>query len=509
MFIPFGFTYDKSGPNTGTKIPASRRAPIFSFWKSSVDRSMNEQVDELMHEERILEHARNDGRQNLPKPDASEPAVTEQRVTERVTLNLKSICEALKKAVRERAVVVSGLSVAAPLMRLKEMPSAASFEIKRLLGDSRDELVRAKIEARQRERDLRHFQRVHNLHRAPSYPGETVKPWLWFFLGVLGLIEAALNAHFWGPVNEYGLIGGFFKAAFIALLNLVPAVLTGLYIVPKLAHRLGAKRAYAWPLLVTWVGWTGFYNLFVGHWRVTAETGTGTESMQAAATSMLAQPIAGLLANGDAVMLVIAGVIAALVAAVDAFAMDDRYWGYGVVGRLHEKAQRTFDDLKKRLRGQISEIVGRYSNEATNIVADLPNDVRQINALINDAARIREEANNSAEVQQSVLDTVLKSYRDENRRVRTAPVPAYFSTYLILDRPDFDQILGAMLGERQRFIEEVGQINPAAESVKTDLLRMAEEQLDALVQFVESIEAETLRQLNEQRPVTNLPANLE
>ena len=504
----FEFTGGGATPGTGAKIQIPAKGPTFRFWKSSVDSTMSELVAELMRDERIAENARNDGRQNLPESDATEPSVTEQRVTERVALNLKSITESLRKAVRERAVDVSGLSVATTMMRLKTIPSASQFEIKKLLAESRDELVRAKTEALIRARDLRHFQREHDLHRAPSYPGDGVSPWLWFLLGVIALIEAALNAHFWGPVNEFGLIGGFFKAAFIALLNLVPAVLTGIYIVPKLAHKHRGKRAYAWPLLIAWIGWTSAYNIFVGHWRVAAETGTGVESMRVAATSMLAHPVDGLLTSGDAVMLVIAGVIAALVVAIDAFAMDDRYWGYGPVGRRHEKAQRDFDDLKKRLRGQLSDIVGRYGNEVTNIVADTPKHVRQINELINDAAKIHEEAKNSAEVQQSVLDSALKSYRDENRRVRTAPVPAHFLSYPILERPDFDQIIGAMILERQRLLEEVGEINPTAEKVKTDLHSASEEQYDSLVKFIESIEAETQRRLDGNAPTVSAPSKV-
>lgn len=501
--------------NSGTKATSSTRsnvpikAPVFRFWKSSVDRTMNEQVAEIMRDEHVAENARNDGRLDIPKPDASEPAITEQRITERASLNLKAIVESLRKEIRDRAVTVSGLSVAAVVMRLKEMPSAASFDIRRLLGDSRDEMVRAKIEARLRERDLRHFQREHDLHRTPSYPSDALKPWLWFLLGVITLIESALNAHFWGPVNEFGLIGGFVKAAFISTLNVVPAVLTGMYIVPKLAHKNDGKRAYAWLLFIIWVGWTVFYNMFVGHWRVTADAGTGAESMRTAAASMLAKPIDGLLASGDAVMLVVAGVVAALVAIVDAFSMDDRYFGYGPVGRSYEKAQQIFDDLKRMLRAELGNIVFRYSLEASNTVSDAPGYVLQINSHINEAARIREEANNSAEVQQSVLDSALKSYRDENRRVRTAPAPAHFTGYPILDRPNFDDVINAMISDCQRFIGEVGQINPIAERVKNDMLQIAQEQFDALVQFVESVEAETQRKLGENLTMAQLPCNKE
>ncbi len=50
-----------------------------------------------------------------------------------------------------QAVNISNLSMAATAMRLKDMPSAASFEVKKLLTASRAELVHAQTVARLRE----------------------------------------------------------------------------------------------------------------------------------------------------------------------------------------------------------------------------------------------------------------------------------------------------------------------------------------------------------------------
>ena len=57
----------------------------------------------------------------------------------------------------------------------------------------------------------------------------------------LGLrVESAVNAQYWAPLDDYGLVGGFARATTISLLNVFPAMLVGINVVPSVS---------IWPLI--------------------------------------------------------------------------------------------------------------------------------------------------------------------------------------------------------------------------------------------------------------------
>lgn len=503
----FNFGFAPNTKRTTSKVnDGTDQALSYSFLTSTADRPMKLEADELLREERVLDNARADGRQNLPRTESNEPSIVEQRVFERLMVIVVSFVHYASKKLREMVVAVEGIRLLPIMIRLKELCPAANLAIKKLLADARDALVQAYMDERLQYRGLCYFQREHGLNRVARYPSDNVLPWLWFLLAIVGVIESALNAHFWAPINEHGLVGGFVRAAFISLLNLIPAVLVGIHVVPKLVYAHIAKRAFAWLLFVFWIIWIGVYNVFIGHWRVTSESSISATSMQNALDSLISAPLSGLLASGDAVMLVIAGIVAAIIAAIDAFFLDDPYYGYGDVDRRHKKARHAYEVLKKTTRTQVSDIVERYDHEVTQIATTAPDRVCDATGVLNQSVMVNQEYETSVDVHQRILETVLRAYRDENRRVRTTPTPTYFQNFPALGKTDLTPIVAGIARHRQDLMETVEQINATVEGVKGCLHRVAEKQIEDLVAFVEGVESDVLKKFGDFGDTSPFPA---
>jgi hypothetical protein len=84
------------------------------------------------------------------------------------------------------------------------------------------------------EREREAFRGEHGLHRTAHLPSSHV-----LHVGVLLtllIVEAMLNGYLLAAGDEFGLLGGFFQAVIIAVLNIGGGFLSGRVTVPWLIH---------------------------------------------------------------------------------------------------------------------------------------------------------------------------------------------------------------------------------------------------------------------------------
>src|SRR5207248_502364 len=116
--------------------------------------------------------------------------------------------------------------------------------------------------------ELRHFRATHDLiHREARYPESLVIPLgvvIWVMIG-----ESLMNMYFFSKGNDLGLLGGWFQALIVSLVNALLATgIGGLICMRYRLHCDLASRLIAWAALLSIVvPLLVFFNLAVAHYR--------------------------------------------------------------------------------------------------------------------------------------------------------------------------------------------------------------------------------------------------
>ncbi|MCB1883086.1 MAG: hypothetical protein KDG89_03665 [Geminicoccaceae bacterium] len=242
---------------------------------------------------------------------------------------------------------------------------AVEIEAKDAVADFRVEADRAlgRMHARgnavrEHQRELREFRRAHGLRRPGRRPESRLLNW--GILLMLAVAEIVFNTYFFGEGSEFGLVGGLIAGLAVTAGNIGVCFVLGRLVVPFVGHRRIGHRLWAWPAAALLAGLVVGFHLVVGHFRDITNTVSPEEAGALAWPAFLAAP-AGF-SDFYAWMLFCVGLVAAVVATVDAFRMDDPYPGYGDVTARFDRAQRNF----MKARGKIVDDLTRRKNEVVD-----------------------------------------------------------------------------------------------------------------------------------------------
>lgn len=232
--------------------------------------------------------------------------------------------------------------------------------------DRRDEVVRARDEARRREDDLEEFRTVEGLRREPHYPESRLNHILQTV--AVGGLEIAMNA----ALLVSGARGGAFEsggyALGIAVVNIGVAFFGG-NLARWCNHRSAWRKAMgSAAVLVSGIG-LFFFNLLVAHFRQAMDTTpSGPQKVTIASNAAWQSFTNDYLAIGGfwpwiaAVM----GMLFAAFAFYKGLSWDDSYPGYGKRARAREATQVTFE---KARREALAHLEDERDEHAENIQA--------------------------------------------------------------------------------------------------------------------------------------------
>lgn len=209
--------------------------------------------------------------------------------------------------------------------------------------DRRDEVVRARDEARRREDDLEEFRTVEGLRREPRYPANRLKHA--FTTILVGLAEVALNAWQLGVNLAGGGIAGATVAAGIAVVNIGSAILAGL-LTRYCNHRSVWWKAFGSAVFLGAGLFAFFFNLFVAHYRQAIETAPSVAEAGRVAWASFRSDYLGI-GSFEAWVIAFIGMLCAGFAFWKGLSMDDAYPGYGWRDRKRNETQDIFDDARR------------------------------------------------------------------------------------------------------------------------------------------------------------------
>ncbi|MBY6191372.1 ABC transporter permease [Microbulbifer agarilyticus] len=271
--------------------------------------------------------------------------------------------------------------------------------------------------------DLEMFRERNGLTREAVYRESKMLHFsIVFFIVIL---ETVLNAFFLSKGSALGLVGGFFQAFIISMINLGFAA----FLAFSLRHcfhlnplrKLGAGVLFG-AVLVTSV----VFVLGVGHYREALEADPFTAS-QVAMSTLQAEPL-GIQDFNSWIMVVVSGIALVLLTA-KFFVVDDRYPGYTAITRRVKSQHTAWRDAHE----DAIESVNQMAEEIQDGISDTEKTIRaqfiQFKASIERSEEIHRHYHEDIIKAQGLLDELVRYYQSYSARMMNRR-SAYFGELL-------------------------------------------------------------------------------
>ncbi|MER9312229.1 hypothetical protein NKI51_23395 [Mesorhizobium australicum] len=280
------------------------------------------------------------------------------------------------------------------------------------------------------ERERTSFRRDHRLDRAARTQSTTIKVLKILFLVVCVIFETGFNGTFLAAGSDQGLIGGTTLAAGFSFLNIGSATLAAFW-VKYSRHRSVAGKLFGSAIVILYLAFAGSINLALAHYRETSETLFG-KAGQEVIRRLHDAPFQ--LDDIESWILFGVGVSFSIAAFIDAWFLADPYPGYsGVEARLG-KRRATYVETRLHLIERLQDVRDEYTNKITEIVRGLGARKREYDAIISHRGRIVQLFEEHQNHLERAANLLLATYREANRKARSASPPKHFTESYRLER---------------------------------------------------------------------------
>ncbi|MCW8125571.1 hypothetical protein [Microbulbifer halophilus] len=239
------------------------------------------------------------------------------------------------------------------------------------------------------------------------------------------IFETALNAFFLSRGSELGLLGGFFQAFILSLVNLGLAAFIA-FSLRNLFH-VNILRKLCFGLLFVAISAASLYFVLgVGHYREALEADPFTAS-EVAVTSLWSAPW-GIRDFNSWIMVIVSAIALSLLVA-KFFVVDDRYPGYTAVSRRVRDLQRQWVERC----GDAFDEIGEAVEESRQALSEKDREIRsqfiRFKASIERSEDIRREYQEDITRAQGLLDELVRYYQSHSARIMNRRA-AYFGELL-------------------------------------------------------------------------------
>ncbi|MFI2811681.1 MULTISPECIES: hypothetical protein [Microbulbifer] len=333
--------------------------------------------------------------------------------------------------------------------------------------------------------DLEIFRLRNGLTRDAEYRESRILHFSVIFFVVI--LETALNSFFLSKGSELGLVGGFFQAFIISLVNLGLAAFLA-FTLRNLFHVSILRKSLFLCLFLGAAALTTLFVLGVGHYREALEADPFAASGLAVA-SLSGQPL-GIRDFNSWIMVIVSGMAVMLLAA-KFFLVDDRYPGYTAVTRRHREARRLW---LQRCADAFRE-VGREAEETRREVSGREQEIRSefidFKASIERSEHIRRQYEEDIVKAQGLLDELIRHYQSHAERI-TNRRAAYFGKLLQVELEKLPKLNTAGLDQHredlscfERVIAGLDEEYAAAMEAISEKLESINGQINAAIERIE------------------------
>ena len=385
----------------------------------------------------VTKNAQTDGKLNEPKTNSKTLSVCENE-------GVVSADEFRAKEVNKATAVLATLEE-----KIRESQSKLdqdNFHIAQFKNEVNDQLINAdgklsnlKDIFDKEDQQVRNFKRENHLTREPSTL-TTGKMLLGFLIiGFLFVFETIVNSRLLAPAMSRGLAEGQAIAAGVAALNVFVSFGVGYFALKNFHHIKMIRKVFSQIILTIYLIFTFYLNWALGAYRAIHEA-TGANALDILSGNASNIDTSTLQAHYPwtvdltftSMILLFIGILFAIISLIDGWLYNDRYPGFGSMGKLRDETKKEIDRIRERLSPQVNlkfknEI--RKTNEKKQFIIEnvirkewTPN-VTALQNIFDGYKRFIVDLNGA-------LTHAVGEYRRVNETYRNTPPPSYFETEL-------------------------------------------------------------------------------
>lgn len=257
------------------------------------------------------------------------------------------------------------------------------------------------------------------------------------FLGIASMIlvvESIMNGYFFSTGHEQGLLGGFFVAVSISVLNVGFASLFG-WVATYKNHIQQSTKLLGWLAILLGSGLIATLNLATAHFRdKTTEIGDIGNAARKALEQFLESPF-GIM-SFESWVLAGLGSLIAIVAAWKAYHIDDPYPGYGSECRRCKRAHDDLEEIHDNAHKNLNEIEEKTNEKLGSACEESTDWVNEELDVSSELKRLQEQFQAFLDGCNQNVNHLLTIYRNANLARRGEPSPAYFTETYVFTPPE-------------------------------------------------------------------------
>ena len=294
--------------------------------------------------------------------------------------------------------------------------------------------------------DLEIFKHRNGLTREAVYRNSKILHYSIVFFIVL--LETLLNAFFLSKGSDLGMVGGFFQAFIISLVNMGFAAFMA-FTLRNCFHCNYLRKGLSVLLLGTVMATAVTFVLGVGHYREALEQDPFTAS-QLAMASLQAAPL-GIHDFNSWIMVVVSG-IALILLAAKFFVVEDRYPGFTAITRRVRALQEAWHAGYEEAIDSINEVAEEIQDELADKVKTIRGQFIQFKASIERSEEIDRQYQEDIIKAQGLLDELIRYYQSYSARMMNRRA-AYFGELLRFELDKLPALNTVGLEQHKRDLE--------------------------------------------------------
>ena len=377
---------------------------------------------------RLKERAVEDGEHDIPHSDDEQKSAV---VTE-IDVYLGNMIARAKEKLIDRLKAIAKITASQ-----SQTVGAAAREISqiyeetkgKLIADAeyyRGDLLNAKNEKVRAHKELTDYRNTHERVGPAHYPESKVMAFGLIFL--FAFIEIMVNAYALGSSHPEGPLGVGIEIFMFTVVNIGVAFLLGYYVWRWFHHQSILRNVRSYILAPLMILFLLFINFLLAHYRDAISKLAARDleyldtlnSMQQlggeALNNLIMSPLS--LADFKSFLLLVVGLLAAAVAAIKSFGMDDPYPGYGKIQRKQVGLTEVFNEKQDAYLQEINELVDGCSKQINERLASLQGHVTALKQRKGDSELMLKKYQNWLTTVETAGKALYAFYRRENMKAR-------------------------------------------------------------------------------------------
>lgn len=404
--------------------PFAAGSRVRTRWLPEIAGHLQPVFARLAKELRILERAREEGVHNRPAPGDTTPDETQRAIVGRVTEGANMLSQFLSN---QLVLAHARIAERMPERLDPELALASVHGEKAEVRVKMEEgLVEARLNERLARRHLSKFMRDHALDRDAHYAENGLAPFATAF--VLLTIETLANGGLFAGASPLGWSGGILQALLFGSVNVILGLCTGCFAVRQLWHVQPLRRVLGAVMTTIMVSMGIVLAFAVAHYRQSLAADPDAAMF---AIQRLGSPSDWMhITSIESLILLILSLVIFLLAIAKGTGgrggFTDKYWGYKPAHQAYRETDDAYAGLKAQFRAALhgATIKAGDSLRRTHNANEVA--VREIREIAAQARQRQEEVIDSVGEWNAMGEALIARYREENEKVRTVSVPAYF-----------------------------------------------------------------------------------